>query len=154
MKRQMLLCLCANTPAQKTKCKSQNYINLHIYFDCTCQACSLLQCESGWPSDVARLVTYMFRLNAHRPHRLVERLSPAPVSSIWGLCMTVTSDMRSPSDRKTPPKALLKDNCESAQHSRFPSFVQPLCPEHVEKWGSPFIFLRRLLHSLIWMNIF
>lgn len=52
-----------------------------------------------------------------RPHRLRFGPSPAPVSSIFTHCMTVTSDMRSPSVRKTSPKALSKDNCASCQQS-------------------------------------
>lgn len=65
--------------------------------------------------DVARTVALsMQRL---RPRRLRFGPSPAPVSSIFTHCMTVTSDMRSPSVRKTPPKALSKDNCASCQQS-------------------------------------
>lgn len=61
-------------------------------------------------------------------YRLTLGLSPAPVSSILGLLY----DMRSPSDRKTPPKALFKRQlCKlSTSICLFPSiFVQPLCAQ-------------------------
>ncbi len=56
-------------------------------------------------------------MSGHNAHRLrPHRLSPAPVWSIFGHCMTVTSDMRSQSDRKTSLKAL-SDNCASSQRA-------------------------------------
>lgn len=49
--------------------------------------------------------------------RLTLGVSPAPVSSFFAHCMTVTFDMRSLSDRKTPLKALSNANCASSQQS-------------------------------------
>lgn len=99
----IVLCLCAIGLNVDWKHKSLQFTNVPF--------CMVADCES-------RPVAYMCQVNVLRlrPHSLT-RTVPAPVSSVFGHCVTVTFDMRSPSDRKTGPKALSGDNCVSSQQS-------------------------------------
>lgn len=137
-----------------------NRLIFQVYFlvETGCQfLVSLTQWDLTCCLTVARPVASMCQITEHRlgPHHLTFEPSPVSVSSIFGLCVTVTFDMRSPSDRKTPLKGLSKDNCASSQ--QIPCFFSiSICPASLHRACSKTIWMNfneKIWISRDWMNL-